>query len=97
MTSRELFEEWFSNDVVGAEMAFPDFEDGEYIAGEVYDDQLYIMLQAMWMAWKASRSEIEIMMPEPFQMANSTSGLSYYYEKEVDDALRQAGIKVKDC
>lgn len=37
------------------------------------------------------------MMPEPFQMANSTSGLSYYYEKEVDDALRQAGIKVKDC
>lgn len=97
MTSREQFEEWFSNEVVGADVTFPDFEDGEYIADEVYDDQLYIMLQAMWMAWKASRTEIEIMMPEPFQMDNSTSGLSYYYENEVDDALRRAGINVKDC
>ncbi|WP_191232906.1 hypothetical protein [Citrobacter freundii] len=63
MTSREQFEEWFSNDVVGADVTFPDFEDGEYIAGEVYDDQLYIMLQAMWMAWKASRAAVEIKLP----------------------------------
>lgn len=53
--------------------------------------------EALFLAWQASRAEIEIVMPEPFQMANSTSGLSYYYEKEVDDAIRRAGINVKDC
>ncbi|MEB0886571.1 hypothetical protein VC838_19190 [Citrobacter freundii] len=63
MTSREQFEEWFSNDIVGADVTFPDFEDGEYIAGEVYDDQLYIMMQAMWMAWKASREAVDIKLP----------------------------------
>lgn len=52
---------------------------------------------ALFLAWQASRAEIEIVMPEPFQMANSTSGLSYYYEKEVDDAIRLAGINLKDC
>ena len=53
--------------------------------------------EALFLAWQASRAEIEIVMPEPFPMANSTSGLSYYYEKEVDDAIRRAGINVKDC
>ncbi|EDS7168150.1 hypothetical protein R991_004588, partial [Salmonella enterica] len=50
----------------------------------------------MWDAWKGSRAAIEIEMPEPFQMAKSSSGLTYYYESEVDDAIRAAGIKVKE-
>ncbi|EGL7939417.1 hypothetical protein IRJ86_003145, partial [Salmonella enterica] len=36
-----------------------------------------------------------VMMPEPFKMAKSSSGLMYYYANEVDKALAAAGIKVK--
>lgn len=55
-SSREQFEAWFANDVVGAEVIFPEYKDGEYLEEDVYDEQLYIMLQAMWMAWSASRA-----------------------------------------
>ncbi|ENT3460725.1 ead/Ea22-like family protein [Salmonella enterica] len=37
-----------------------------------------------------------VMMPEPFKMAKSSSGLMYYYADEVDKALATAGIKVKE-
>ncbi|EKS6166883.1 ead/Ea22-like family protein [Salmonella enterica] len=37
-----------------------------------------------------------VMMPEPFKMAKSSSGLMYYYADEVDKALVAAGIKVKE-
>ncbi|EJF2392149.1 ead/Ea22-like family protein [Salmonella enterica] len=37
-----------------------------------------------------------VMMPEPFKMAKSSSGLMYYYADEVDKALASAGIKVKE-
>jgi hypothetical protein len=30
--SRKQFEEWFMDDVVGAAVDFPGFEDGEYVA-----------------------------------------------------------------
>ncbi|EBP3474993.1 ead/Ea22-like family protein [Salmonella enterica subsp. arizonae] len=36
-----------------------------------------------------------VMMPEPFKMAKSSSGLMYYYADKVDKALAAAGIKVK--
>ncbi|EID5174445.1 ead/Ea22-like family protein [Salmonella enterica] len=36
-----------------------------------------------------------VMMPEPFKMAKSSSGLMYYYADEVDKALAAAGIGVK--
>lgn len=92
MTSREQFEEWVTKET-GFDLWRTEFPMTEW------DEQQYKCHQTnlAWMAWKASRKGIEIMMPEPFQMANSTSGLSYYYEKEVDDAIRRAGINVKDC
>lgn len=37
-----------------------------------------------------------VMMPEPFKMAKSSSGLMYYYADEVDKALATAGIKVRE-
>lgn len=58
LAQREKFEAWFVNDVVGADVTFPAFEDGEYEEGEIYDEQLYFTLQAMWMAWKAANSEL---------------------------------------
>ncbi|MEA8799848.1 hypothetical protein [Klebsiella aerogenes] len=58
LAQREKFEAWFVNDVVGAEVTFPGMEDGEYVEGEIYDEQLYFMLQAMWMAWKAAGAEL---------------------------------------
>lgn len=57
--SREKFETWFENDIVGAEVTFPAFTDGEYVEGDLYDDRFYFMLQAMWMSWKAAASDME--------------------------------------
>lgn len=101
MTSREQFEEWFSNDVAGADVNFPDFEEGEYIAGEVYDDQLYIMLQAMWMAWQASRAAVDVeILSEPFIAIKKDATNYDFYNAGIESAKRaivNAGIKVKDC
>ncbi|SLQ90484.1 RelE family toxin-antitoxin system [Klebsiella pneumoniae] len=58
LAQREKFEAWFVNDVVGTDVNFPAFKDGEYTEGEIYDEQLYFMLQAMWMAWKAAGAEL---------------------------------------
>ncbi|HID3554298.1 TPA: hypothetical protein ACXEZH_001913 [Klebsiella pneumoniae] len=154
LAQREKFEAWFVNDVVGADVTFPAFEDGAYAEGEIYDEQLYFMLQAMWMAWKAAGAELvealekaqagekqwhelvdafcaddadwhkltnsnneliallsqvlckqadriaelesrTVKLPEPFKLAKSSSGLTYYYSDEVDAALTAAGIKVE--
>jgi hypothetical protein len=103
--SRKQFEEWFMDDVVGAAVDFPGFEDGEYVAGEVYDEQLYVMLQAMYMAWTASRAAIEIKLdahtefeiehmaqPEEDGYAKGWIDGRNYGEKQI----RAAGIKVKE-
>ncbi|HBU7383961.1 TPA: ead/Ea22-like family protein [Klebsiella pneumoniae] len=37
-----------------------------------------------------------VKMPEPFKLAKSSSGLTYYYADEVNEALSAAGIKVED-
>lgn len=58
LAQREKFEAWFVNDVVGADVTFPAFEDGAYAEGEIYDEQFYFMLQAMLMAWKAAGAEL---------------------------------------
>ena len=100
--SRKQFEEWFMEDVVGAAVDFPEFEDGEYVAGEVYDEQLYVMLQAMYMAWTASRSAIEIELPMPKYTWRSDDysqgfdkGLAEQRKNDTE-AIRAAGIKVKE-
>lgn len=54
MTSREQFEACFENDIVGQKVTFPEFHDGEYTEGDLYDEQFYLILQAMWMAWQAA-------------------------------------------
>ena len=48
--------------------------------------------------WQAKRiAELEsrtVKMPEPFKLAKSSSGLTYYFADDVDAALTDAGIKV---
>lgn len=38
---------------------------------------------------------LTVKLPEPFKLAKSSSGLTYYYADEVDAALTSAGIKVE--
>ncbi|MGJ0473384.1 hypothetical protein ACR6AP_01545 [Klebsiella variicola] len=38
---------------------------------------------------------VTVKLPEPFKLAKSSSGLTYYYADEVDAALTAAGIKVE--
>ena len=47
---------------------------------------------------QASIAELEsrtVKMPEPFKLAKSSSGLTYYFADDVDAALTAAGIKVE--
>lgn len=103
--SRKQFQSWFADDIVGADVEFPEFEDGEYVAGEVYDEQLYVMLQAMWMAWIASRAAIKIELLDINQylaeLENKTLSLAFRRLAEGVRAgdittIRAAGIKVKE-
>lgn len=72
LAQREKFEAWFVNDVVGADVTFPAFEDGAYAEGEIYDEQFYFMLQAMWMAWKAAGAELVEALEKAQRHANLT-------------------------
>lgn len=101
--SRKAFEAWFMDDVVGAAVDFPEFEDGEYVTGEVYDEQLYVMLQAMYMAWTASRAAIEIELPRVIDAhplgPQSAKMICAFHKNVVGEcakAIRAAGIKVKE-
>lgn len=96
--SRKAFESWFMDDVVGAAVDFPEFEDGEYVAGEAYDEQLYVMLQAMYMSWTASRAAIEIDLPPTVDGSNVPFAGNAWnaYRVETVKAIRAAGIKVKE-
>lgn len=76
LAQREKFESWFVNDVVGADVTFPTFEDGEYSEGEIYDEQLYFMLQAMWMAWKAAGAELVEALEKAQQLATQQGNIA---------------------
>ncbi|SBL94228.1 Ead domain protein [Raoultella ornithinolytica] len=39
---------------------------------------------------------VTVKLPEPFKLAKSSSGLTYYYADEVNEALSAAGIKPPD-
>lgn len=90
LAQRDKFEAWFVNDVVGADVNFPAFKDGEYTEGEIYDEQLYFMLQAMWMAWKAAGAEL-VEAPEKAQTKADV------YDMLRDDyGLREKGVGLVD-
>ncbi|HFT4544822.1 TPA: hypothetical protein ACHT9C_001156 [Klebsiella pneumoniae] len=109
LAQREKFEVWFVNDVVGADVTFPAFEDGAYAEGEIYDEQLYFMLQAMWMAWKAAGAElVEALEKAQHRIADLESRTVKLPEpeqwditqvllckKKVVAAIHAAGIKVE--
>ena len=106
LAQREKFEAWFADDVVGAEVTFPAFEDGEYVEGDVYDPQLYLMLQSMWMAWQAARVELVETLESrtvTVKLPAACADDEYFndgvfqpmrYERDVERALRAAGIQV---
>lgn len=54
-----------------------------------------------WHGWSTKPAEalgprtVTVKLPEPFKLAKSSSGLTYYYADEVDAALTAAGIKVE--
>lgn len=103
--SRKQFQSWFADEIVGADVEFPEFEDGEYVAGEIYDEKLYVMLQAMYMAWTASRAAIEIELPAKNDISSDDNSIPDLVDwddgrnagiQECAEAIRAAGIKVKE-
>ncbi|EEV6160896.1 hypothetical protein JTX99_003071 [Escherichia coli] len=60
-------------------------------------DEFLALVEALEKAQKRI-SQLEsrtVKLPEPFKLAKSSSGLTYYYADEVDAALTVAGIKVE--
>ncbi|AZZ20262.1 hypothetical protein [Klebsiella sp. LY] len=58
-------------------------------------DEFLALVEALEKAQKRI-SQLEsrtVKLPEPFKLAKSSSGLTYYYADEVDAALTAAGIK----
>lgn len=98
MTSRERFEAWFAVDIVGCPVNFPEFDDGGYTEGDLYDDRFYLMLQSMWMAWQASRAEIEVATPWLCGDGDNDTEWTEGYNDGViatEKAIINAGLKVK--
>lgn len=86
MTSREQFEAWASNQ-------YP-FDPIESILLRIGPDkEIYHLkvIQRLWEAWQASREAVEIKLPEvcAFNLCELLD------KKEVIEAIRAAGIKVK--
>ncbi len=106
LAQREKFEAWFVNDVVGADVNFPVFKDGEYAEGEIYGEQLYFMLQAMWMAWKAANAELVEALEKAQQYAKERDEENQdlmltigrlRVEREGLEAIRAAAEKLVRC
>lgn len=94
MTSREQFEAWFKREIIETpDFEFNTFDDvtGEYVVTEDDNIDLYLQVQAMYMAWKASREAIEVVLPQ----AINTEEIGRAISKERTMArLALAGIKV---
>ncbi|EPJ7213728.1 ead/Ea22-like family protein [Klebsiella pneumoniae] len=92
LAQREKFEAWFVNDVAGADVNFPAFKDGEYTEGEIYDEQLYFMLQAMWMAWKAAGAE----MVEALEKAQAAERRWHRVASRVHEQACESDVKIDE-
>lgn len=91
MTSREQFEEWFSDEIN---------EGMKVSASGGYEN---LITQTAWMSWQASRSAIEIESPDFIDSrAALNKGYTVDYSNGFGDAMdayelaiEQAGLKVK--
>lgn len=95
MTSREQFEAWFKREIIETpDFEFNTFNDdaGEYAVTEDDNIDLYLQVQAMYMAWQASRDALEIKLPP----AINTEEIGVAISKERTMArLAFAGVMVK--
>lgn len=108
--SRAQFEAWFKTEIIETpDFVFNEFDekDNEYIVGEDDNEELYLNIQAMFMAWQASRAAIALDIDWP--EANDDTwkeGVEGAYAMGHEDgkdkvviavrqALRAAGITVK--
>lgn len=72
-------------------------ETSEIWERTVTPENILALLEALEKAQKRI-TQLEsrtVKLPEPFKLAKSSSGLTYYYADEVDAALTVAGIKVE--
>ncbi|VEB97333.1 Uncharacterised protein [Cedecea lapagei] len=92
--SREQFEAWFKSEIIEkSDFEFADFdeEEGEYIIHEDDDVELYLNIQAMLMAWQASRAALVVELPGWFV----SEAIAVYDRDKIEEAMEAAGITVK--
>lgn len=96
MTSREQFEEWVTKET-GFDLWRTEFPMTEW------DDQQYKCHQTnlAWMAWQASRSAVEVELPDIYSKKYSESDCCMddfdfnIYEQDLTKTIESAGLKVK--
>lgn len=52
-------------------------------------------IQQRWLGWQASRAALKVELPEPEYFGDHWSGDWAYNVEDTKDALREAGIEVK--
>lgn len=100
MTSREQFEAWFKREIIETpDFEFNAFDDdaGEYAVTEDDNIDLYLQVQAMYMAWQASREAVEVELPTRVDCCNVPFAAHSWNAclEESANRIRSAGIKVK--
>ncbi|GEM_PF-1103795 len=100
MTSREQFEAWFKREIIETpDFEFNAFDDdaGEYAVTEDDNIDLYLQVQAMYMAWQASREAVVIQLPDHRDYEETLSDHELGFNTGLEqcaEAIRSAGIKV---
>ncbi|NIY47296.1 hypothetical protein [Cedecea colo] len=72
---RAKFEAWFKREIIETEdFQFNAFneEENEYTVGEDDNEDLYLNIQAMFMAWTASRAALVVELPKPMLSQGET-------------------------
>lgn len=108
MAQREKFEAWWECEYKPLESskytdAVPHIKYGFWMAFQAGGAELVEALEKAQETIAFQQGEIKallsslesrtVKMPEPFKLAKSSSGLTYYFADDVDTALAAAGIK----
>lgn len=93
LAQREKFEAWFKSSF-HPDKTGPYIKDQLYFAWKAAGAELVEALEkTQHRITELESRTVTVKLPEPFKLAKSSSGLTYYYADEVNEALSAAGIK----
>ncbi|XGN88677.1 hypothetical protein AAHW59_20215 [Klebsiella pneumoniae] len=107
LAQREKFEAWVITQICISKITLEGLRTPDGYRNSTLSGRDYNLMWNLWKAAGAELVEAlkkaqqritqlesrAVKLPEPFKLAKSSSGLTYYYADEVNEALSAAGIK----